>query len=506
MKRPSLFYFLFEMVPKRTSTLTSSITNQPTILPPRPSVDDHEAWSTYWTTQRQPWRTEPEIDKERQKYMDERRAIRPDIKQGIYPFKGIKLNRADIEWLLAIHESGGVCGPVDWTDESQRQREGLDLRGADLREAALEHLPLTGLIGSLEWLAWMDNKNTQRQLIIVEASVNMEGANLFQAHLENALLCGAHLARTNFTEASLERAEFYRAHLEGANFSKAHAPRVHFSSAFMEEALFRESNMQEAMFLSTFLKRADFSEAYLEKASFNEAIMEMANLYKTHLEGAEFGAEFEEEMTDGTHLEGAFFYKAHLEGASLRKAYLGGKEVDSNDVERVRKWLMQYSEELLPQNMQKVQPASLQEAFFDAETNLEKIRFGDEVHGFAELADVRWGDVNLGVVDWKSVKVLGDEHRAMQSIVLQGKKKDKATRIDEYHVAVRANRQLSVALRNQGLNEDAARFSYHAQLMQRKVLWYEDKFLSYLFSLSLDLLAGYGYKPWRSFLSYLLLI
>ena len=168
--------------------------------------------------------------------------------------------------------------------------------------------------------------------------------------------------------------------------------------------------------------------------------------------------------------------------------------------------------------MQKVQPASLQEAFFDAETNLEKIRFGDEAHGFAELADVRWGDVNLAVVDWKSVKVLGDEQRAMQSIDLQGKKKDKETRIDEYHVAVRANSQLSVALRNQGLNEDAARFSYRAQVLQRRVFWFQllqtqvklrqrgQALGAWLFSWFLYLLAGYGYRPGRSFLAYLLVI
>ncbi len=55
---------------------------------------------------RQLWRTEPEIDTERQRYLAERRAIAPDIEQGIYPFRGIKLSRADVEWLLATHAHG----------------------------------------------------------------------------------------------------------------------------------------------------------------------------------------------------------------------------------------------------------------------------------------------------------------------------------------------------------------------------------------------------------------
>src|SRR5207244_718775 len=61
-------------------------------------------------------------------------------------------------------------------------------------------------------------------------------------------------------------------------------------------------------------------------------------------------------------------------------------------------------------------------------------------------------------------------------------------------------------LRNQGLNEDAVRFVYGAQLMQREVLRLEKKYWQYLFSLFLDLLAGYGYKPYRSFIAYLIVI
>ena len=87
----------------------------------RPAHEDTEAWKTYWKAQGEPWRTEPEIEPERQKYLAERRSITPDIWKGIYPFKDIKLTRADIEWLLATHESGGVQGPVDWSDHSQRE-------------------------------------------------------------------------------------------------------------------------------------------------------------------------------------------------------------------------------------------------------------------------------------------------------------------------------------------------------------------------------------------------
>src|SRR6266705_971187 len=100
----------------------------------RPTTDNREKWRIYWEQQGQRWRTETEIDGKRQEELARRRTIVPDIETGIYPFKEIKLSRADVEWLLATHESSGLCGPVNWKHENQRDREGLDLRGADLRD------------------------------------------------------------------------------------------------------------------------------------------------------------------------------------------------------------------------------------------------------------------------------------------------------------------------------------------------------------------------------------
>lgn len=54
---------------------------------PRPTTDDSRAWKAYWEARGQHWRTEPEIDAERQKYLAERRSITPNIEQGIYPFQ-----------------------------------------------------------------------------------------------------------------------------------------------------------------------------------------------------------------------------------------------------------------------------------------------------------------------------------------------------------------------------------------------------------------------------------
>src|SRR5260221_6445444 len=134
----------------------------------RPTNDDREAWKHYWVKV-QPeewfrawgyWRTEPEIDAERQKYLEGHRCIEPDIMQGIYSFRNIepKLTRADVEWLLATHEN--ERGPVDWSNEHEQKRVGLDLRGADLRQINLHNLPLNRVRFGLTADEWANTEIT----------------------------------------------------------------------------------------------------------------------------------------------------------------------------------------------------------------------------------------------------------------------------------------------------------------------------------------------------------
>ncbi len=91
-----------------------------------------------------------------------RRSIVPDIGQGISPFKGVKLSRSDVEWLLATHES--KHGPLHW---SQEEREGIDLRGADLRRVNLQGLPLAGRHGGVIWFRGKPETAEQREAAAV---------------------------------------------------------------------------------------------------------------------------------------------------------------------------------------------------------------------------------------------------------------------------------------------------------------------------------------------------
>ncbi len=333
--------------------------SKPLTVIQRPMTNDPTEWISYWQAIGQSWRTEPEIDTVRQNYLAQHRAIVPNITKGIYPFKDIKLSRADVEWLLATHENG--YGPVDWTEGGLRQRQGLDLRAADLRNENLSKLPLTGMCGSLVWEEWLSSTPEQRE----EAVTHFEDAGLSFAHLERAVLRGTHL----------EKAILYNAHLEGA-----------------------------------------------------------------------------------------YLYTAHLEGANLKRA------------------------------------------FFDSSTQLGKVIFSNNKFGAASFADVQWNGVNLTEVNWELLKELGEEQKIGYQKQQDGIIRTAEEKLNDYHRAVRANRQLAAMLQSQGLNEEAARFSYRAQKLQRIVLRRQSRLGQYVFSLFLDLLTGYGYKPMRSFIAYLLVI
>jgi hypothetical protein len=188
---------------------------------------------------------------------------------------------------------------------------------------------------------------------------------------------------------------------------------------------------------------------------------------------------------------------ARLEGANLGYARLEGADLSGARLERTNLW-----------------GARLEGAVL-----YEAILAGPQGIG-PKLVDVRWGDANLAVVDWSQVKMLGDDNLAQQKEDQIGDLKEKKLRLDTYYrVAVRANRQLAVALQAQGLNEEAARFAYRANVLQRKVLWFQmvepqntslrqcgRKLGAWVFSHFLNLVVGYGYRPERSFLAYLLVI
>src|SRR5690349_10210241 len=270
--------------------------------PQRPPTDnDKGAWNAYWTELGMAWRTEPEIGDERQQYLAARRAITANTEQGIYPFKDVRLDRADIEWLLATHQGTDVRGPVEWSLVERDQpkdtwRLGLDLRGADVRGQVLDALPLTRLRGGLTRREWTSHRPELTEL----AAVHFEGASLARVHLEGAELRGAHLDEANLTAACLQYTVLSEAHLEkaslvAADLERAHMPLTHVSEANLASALCcgafaQVSNLRRANLHGANLDRADFSEAQMEGCTLTQAVLRRTKFVATHLAGANLRA------------------------------------------------------------------------------------------------------------------------------------------------------------------------------------------------------------------------
>ncbi|MFL5653541.1 MAG: pentapeptide repeat-containing protein [Ktedonobacteraceae bacterium] len=463
------------------------------------NTNDSETWKAYWKEQGQPWRTEPAIDEERQQQLLSNYQGSVDTERGKYPFKGVRLSRADVEYLLAMEEQKSAeLSPRGGTAGKQHRSFGLDLRGVDLSHVNLSNLPLMRLHAGLSL--------KEGRHATVEQS-RAAAANLAKADLSNAQLQGAQLSRVSLDEAVL-----VETHLEGADLGKA--------------------SLKQAILAGTHLERADLTKAQLEGSTLLEAHLEGAMLQGAYLDGANL---FE------AHLEGARLVGAHLEGTSLVGTHFEGKALGGDELKRLRAWIPHFPE-VLP-------AADLREVFLNNRTHLDEIHVGNDQYGYIALADVHWGDVNLTVVDWAGLKRLGDEtvtrslkveeedtqlgerglparaERAvdmllraqevsdvvvsyvMRSPTLTKKIRERVASSspaqpetqqqlerERFRAAVRANRQLAVVLR--------------AQVLQRRVLWRSGArfYGSYFFSCFLDVLAGYGYKPGRTLIAYILTI
>ncbi len=156
----------------------------------------------------------------------------------------------------------------------------------------------------------------------------------------------------------------------------------------------------------------------------------------------------------GLNLMNGSLYKANLKGALLQEGYFNKTELRGVD---------------------------LRYAIMNDETDLSGVR----IDNTTKLGDVRGGGVDVTVVDWESVTKVGEDGTFPPEL------------------AMRANRQLANLLNLQGLNEYADRFSYRAQVCRRQYLWKKRKIGATSWSVFLDILAGYGFRPQRIFLVYL---
>jgi uncharacterized protein YjbI with pentapeptide repeats len=316
--------------------------------------------------------------------------------------------------------------------------------------------------------------------------LDLSGQNLSQINLSDLNLNGANLSRTDLSGANLRGVDLHNADLRGANLHGADLTYIKLRSTNLQRANLSRANLSGANLNGSYLSRINLSSANLCDATLSGADLRGTNLSGADLSGANLRH---------TNLTKANLPTANLSGVNLLKANLNGADLSGANLQNTN-----------------LSSAKLNEA------NLTNVNFADSNAVGPELVDVFWGDTNLNIVKWFQIKILGDEQEANQKLretifTKELKKKTRKIREEDYYCAARAYRQLSVALKAQGINE-GNEFAFRAQLMQRKSLWFAltskdvkpltrfSLFGKLLFSWFLFLIAGYGYRISHAFASY----
>ena len=436
-------------------------------------------------------------------------------------------------FLPIMHREINYSVTIYKTDFYQATLQKAWLQDADLRDADFQEAHLDDADLQRAFLQGADLQNS-----------SLQRANLQEARLQWALLQGAHLEYADLQRAFLQGADLQNSSLQGANLQEAHLenydfilgvrsqprrlPETNLQGANLQGANLQGANLQSAKFKGAILERTRLQGAILEGADFQKTNLrqtdlkgidlQKANLQEVDLQDQELeGTNFHQAILRGAILKRAFLQEANLSEAFLQEAHLDEAHLEDTDLQRAH-----------------IEGCSLSEAFFSRGTKLRDIYLADKKESllrqlisflkgiistahskqhdtkqFISLAGVHWGEADLSVVDWRQLYMIREEYQAHQwprmhrgAVIWQGFR----TRLQAYKGAVRANRQLAVALQEQGLNEEATIFAYRAQNLQRKVFWHQRDAGRWFFSLLLARLAGYGYRMSLILRAYLFIV
>jgi uncharacterized protein YjbI with pentapeptide repeats len=331
-----------------------------------------------------------------------------------------------------------ASGGEPWRTEAEISPE----RQAELRDmATFDGVELNR--ADVEWLLHalpsgpLTHVRTDR-----DPGARVRGLDLYGADLRGQDLSELPLAETDFTMALLTGAKLERADLSYAVFDLGSLKDANLRNAMLYGASVQDCATTGARFDGAVLTASRLENAPLDGCSFQNAVLPHVNLRGASLQSCDLSGA----ILSGAWLESAALSRSCLAGANLTGAYLAG--------------------------------AFLNEAILDGETRLNDIILADSEGWGPQLVDVQWGDANLSVVDWSPVRNFGQERRIyLKSWLLRQDRLARALdRVDACSTATRAYRQLSTALRAQGLSEAANRFAYRARVLERQLLASEASF------------------------------
>ncbi len=424
-------------------------------------------------------------------------AYETNIAAGQSPYAGVIIGSdRELQWVLTTrawdwHSGAHDRSPADFSEATFKyvNMQGLTLPKAKFRSASFMSVNMRNAsfeIGDFRSARFQD--------------VSFESTELTEADFRDADLGGVSLGGmssdpippvVSLKGTTLVQAKFAGAKCAGADFSHVRAWYADMSGVDLRHARLVHADLQHATLAAANLHSADMTGAKLLHVRARQAVLNVVKLTSADLSyldfsGGDFGgadltgaelreADFSETSGMGAKLEGAHLYEtnltnARLARAKLRKANLQGASLNGANLRGAD-----------------LRGALLHDVRMDANTVLADIQLDTDT----SLADVGWNGAPLTRVPWSTVPELGDELAARRFKT-------------GFERAMRANQQLAVTLRAQGLNDEADRYAYKAQCLRRDQYWQREhrSIGKWMFWWVLWGIAGYGYRPGRTLAVY----
>jgi uncharacterized protein YjbI with pentapeptide repeats len=235
------------------------------------------------------------------------------------------------------------------------------------------------------------------------------------------------------------------ADLRDANFAGANLAGAKLISADLSRAVFLQADLTEAQLVD-----ANLSDVRLREADLTKANLQNATMVRAHGRRANFA---------DANLTFASLQSARLSPVNLRGARLVGAHMDASTI--------------------------LSEAQFDEHT---------------QLSDVIWNGALLTRIDWGHIARLGDEDFNLARGAKRGEM------VEGLRNAARAYNGLAGALKAQGITIPASRFHLRAQILERRAMRHDRQYANWFGSAILDAVAGYGERPGRAFIAYVIMV
>lgn len=283
-----------------------------------PETDNPGSWITYWKACGQPWRREPEIGPQRKQYLA--RLLR-GARTGIAPFKGQRIIRGDIEWLLA---SFGDLPHEGQSLEMNLSRLRRDLLGADLSRVNWRGLDAAKILAARSSAhsqeprvsqvegngsSAREHRNQNRDPVVTQDESTQLTQTAFQLDekLQSTTRQDSNMTVTDkrapdpevvefMATYALGERDFYRRKLRGKDLRGVNLSRVDLSEAELAgvdlrfanltSACLVKANLASARLAGAILRDADFQYANLDGADLSSADLERADLSYANLAGA----------------------------------------------------------------------------------------------------------------------------------------------------------------------------------------------------------------------------